>query len=96
PLEIIEQDYAVFVHLLDANNTIVTQQDAMPVGNTYPTSLWQPGEFIIDEYYFPNVDATDLTIELGWYLQSTGYRLSLTVLPSGQIEDSLEISPNWP
>ncbi len=93
--EIIEQDYTVFVHLLDANKTIVTQQDAMPVGNTYPTRLWQPGEFVVDEYQFSNLDLTDLTIELGWYLQSTGYRLPITLLPTGPVQDSLEISPDW-
>ncbi|MBN1314372.1 MAG: hypothetical protein JXA42_02850, partial [Anaerolineales bacterium] len=41
--------YTVFVHLYDpAAETIVAQHDAMPQGNTYPTSRWITGEVVED------------------------------------------------
>ena len=45
-----EQDYVVFVHLLDTDTEeIATQHDAMPRGGTYPTSRWAGGEIVTDE-----------------------------------------------
>ncbi|MBE0690670.1 MAG: hypothetical protein IH587_11175 [Anaerolineae bacterium] len=88
---VMEQDYSVFVHLLDDRKNIVAQQDAMPVNNTYPTSLWQAGEFIVDEYQFPELDADGLSIELGWYLQSTGERLDVTSPSTLETRDTLDL-----
>ena len=42
--------YKVFVHLLDADGTLVAQTDAEPGGGFALTSLWQPGEQIVDRY----------------------------------------------
>lgn len=41
-------DYTIFVHLLDASGAIARQYDAMPLGNTYPTSWWAMGEVVSD------------------------------------------------
>jgi hypothetical protein len=45
-----EDDYTVFVHLLDASGNIVAQRDAPPRGGAYPTSIWDVGEMVKDEY----------------------------------------------
>lgn len=45
----IEADYTVFVHLADELGTLVAQQDGPPQGGSYPTSLWDEGEFVSDE-----------------------------------------------
>ncbi|MDH4207536.1 MAG: DUF2723 domain-containing protein, partial [Anaerolineae bacterium] len=44
----IDQDYTVFVHLLDENDHIVGQEDTQPAYGTYPTSRWREGELIAD------------------------------------------------
>lgn len=44
------QDYTVFTHLLDAEGRIRAQMDSQPVGGTRPTSSWQPGETVVDNY----------------------------------------------
>jgi hypothetical protein len=38
------------VHLVDAHNQIVAQQDRAPVFGLYPTTAWQAGESIVDVY----------------------------------------------
>jgi len=44
------EDYTVFVHLLDESGTLRGQGDGPPMLGDYPTSLWEPGEVIVDEH----------------------------------------------
>jgi len=46
----IEEDYKVFVHLLDKEDRLVAQRDSEPQGGTRPTSGWGKGEGVIDNY----------------------------------------------
>lgn len=41
-------DYTIFVQLLDADGNLVASGDGPPVGGFYPTSVWQAGEWIAD------------------------------------------------
>ena len=43
-LKAVNNDYHVFVHLIDENNNKVAQRDGQPVQWLRPTSTWQPGE----------------------------------------------------
>jgi hypothetical protein len=45
-----EEDYTVFVQILDSEDRIVGQVDSWPMQGTYPTTQWQPGESISDPY----------------------------------------------
>ena len=47
------ENYTVFVHLVDSDGIVRGQKDNAPVNDTYPTSLWQPGEFVTDAYTLP-------------------------------------------
>jgi 4-amino-4-deoxy-L-arabinose transferase-like glycosyltransferase len=75
-LQTMTQDYKVFVHLVDANGTILAQTDAMPQANNYPTSLWLPNEYVIDDYELPAVSAA-VTLRIGLYDPITGTRLPI-------------------
>ena len=45
----IPADYTRFVHVVDpATGAIVTQVDGYPLGDSYPTSQWAPGEAVRD------------------------------------------------
>ena len=44
------QDYTVFVHLLDEEDTIIAQGDSQPLEGDYPTSIWAPGELVVDPH----------------------------------------------
>jgi hypothetical protein len=82
-----DQDYSVFVHLLDENELIVAQRDMYPGQGLYPTSLWSVGEAISNRYvlrlpetaFAPN----QAQLEVGLYNFNTGERL-LAYGPSGE------------
>ncbi|MBI5650734.1 MAG: glycosyltransferase family 39 protein [Chloroflexi bacterium] len=46
----IDQEYTVFMHLVDATGKIIAQKDDQPQSGAYPTSLWDAGEIVADEY----------------------------------------------
>lgn len=43
-------DYAVFVHLVDARHQRVAQRDSFPDHENFPTTVWFPGDTLVDEY----------------------------------------------
>lgn len=45
-----DQNYQVFVHLLDAGGAVRAQHDGEPVGGFTPTTRWQPNELILDRH----------------------------------------------
>lgn len=50
PLRPLDSDYTSFVQLLAASDEKVAQSDHQPGGVYYPTSLWQPGETLLDRH----------------------------------------------
>jgi hypothetical protein len=44
PQRILGEAYTTFVHVIDADGTVLGQSDHRPGGAYYPTSLWRPGE----------------------------------------------------
>ena len=86
----IENDYTVFTHLIDEESRIWGQKDSQPLDGYYPTSLWEKGELIKDEYELvlnPKAPAGGYWLEVGMYLLSTGERLPL-LDEAGQLKDS--------
>jgi len=75
-------DYVVFLHLLDARGKLITQVDAPPTQNAYPTSWWSPGEVIADRRLLP-LGPEAATLRLGLYDLASGQRLAIidTTLP---------------
>ena len=77
-LQRMDEDYTVFVHILDEEQRIWGQEDIGPVHGTYPTSQWKEGEIIEDihtvrlSYEAP---PGEYQIEVGLYLLSTMARL---------------------
>ncbi len=75
-----DRDYTVFVHLLDRNGKSIAQQDQQPQAGNYPTSIWDTGEQIRDDYTLPlppNAPLAQYHLELGMYRQDTGERLPI-------------------
>jgi 4-amino-4-deoxy-L-arabinose transferase-like glycosyltransferase len=73
-----DEDYTVFVHVIDAEGRIWGQQDNQPEGGFYPTSFWDVGEAVRDDYGFdidPAAPSGEYRIEVGMYLLDTGQRL---------------------
>jgi mannosyltransferase len=77
----IEQRYKVFTHVLDGRSQIVGQRDAEPVGGTRPTTTWQEGEVIADNYGVLVLRGTppgEHQLEIGMYSLETGERLPVS------------------
>jgi len=73
-----EEDYTVFVHLLDPQSgAILTQVDEMPQRGTYPTSLWVAGEVVRDEHVLllPALPPGPYPLRVGLYVKETGRQL---------------------
>jgi hypothetical protein len=71
-------DYTTFVHVRNVSGEIVAQKDQPPLGGTYPTSLWDPGEIIADEILVPlpaELPAGEYRLVIGMYEFETGARL---------------------
>ena len=77
-LQRMDEDYTVFVHILDEEQRIWGQEDIGPVHGTYPTSQWKEGEIIEDVHSVRlsyEAPSGEYQIEVGLYLLSTMARL---------------------
>lgn len=85
-----DQDYTVFVHLLDASGQIVAQADSPPRGGTYPTSVWDTGEVVADEHAIRLPEG----LPAGEYWLRVGlYSAGADRLPVRDGGDSVELGP---
>lgn len=97
----ITQDYKVFVHLLDGNNSIVSQQDGEPVGGQRPTSSWmvapsnanESSTLIRDNRAIlipPELkDLAGYQLAIGMYDPQTGERLPMTSPDGSRLPDDM-------
>jgi hypothetical protein len=86
----IDEDYTVFVHVLDATPRVRAQVDAFPAGGTRPTSHWRPGELVADAYRIPipaDLPSGEYQIEVGMYLAATMQRLQVIDEDERPIDD---------
>jgi len=87
----VNEDYVVFLHLLDSAGQVITQADGPPTGNAYPTSWWAPGEIIADSHPLPAAgDAVRL--RLGLYDLNSGQRLAITKSTLPRQDNGAEIT----
>jgi hypothetical protein len=77
-LKAMDEDYTVFIHLADPQGHIWGQKDNPPVDGFYPTTTWEAGEIVRDQYDLgisPDTLPGPYQIEVGMYLAETGERL---------------------
>ena len=77
-LDIVDADYTVFTHIVDAQGAVLAQQDNKPQSGAFPTRDWFPGDVIPDEYTLAlPTDASpgDYGLVVGMYLLQTAGRL---------------------
>jgi hypothetical protein len=77
-LTAISENYTVFVHVLDREGQLVAQQDRQPKEGLAPTSIWQEGVVVEDEYQLsiPSGSAGEqLRVQVGMYNLDTMERL---------------------
>jgi len=79
----LEHDYTAFVHVVDANDQIVAQLDMQPLDGRYPTSIWSPGESIVEERTISPIPNGAYRIFVGWYLHHDDGWERLSVVTEG-------------
>ena len=75
----IEADYTVFVHLT-RDDAILDQDDSLPAGGYYPTSLWRVGDIVSDEHTLALPEPYDPgkhKLVVGFYQLETLHRLQV-------------------
>lgn len=76
----IPDDYAIFVHLVDAQGNLIAQGDAPPRDGYWPTSHWQPEEAVASRHIIPlpaDLPAGDYKLLVGMYDPASGRRLAI-------------------
>ncbi|MGB5932381.1 MAG: hypothetical protein WBH57_04870, partial [Anaerolineae bacterium] len=89
-----EADYTVFIHLVDEVGQTVAQHDGEPLLGFYPTSFWDDGEVVRDEYevhVHPSAPGGEYELVVGMYLLSTGERLPVLDEGGRAIDDLVSL-----
>jgi hypothetical protein len=73
-----DDNYYVFVHLLDEEGELIASHDGQPMDNRYPTAAWQPGVTVEDRHSLQlpsDLPSGTYQLKTGLYLLQTGERL---------------------
>lgn len=90
----VTRDYTVFTHLVDPTGVPQAQTDGQPGGGANPTSAWQPGDTIIDNYAILLPDPLQpgvYTVRVGMYLWPELTRLPVLEASTRVVEDGIEL-----
>jgi hypothetical protein len=73
-----DQNWTVFVHVLDSAGALVAQHDSQPRDGHYPTSVWDQGEVVDDGHRLPlpaDLPDGNYQVAVGMYSVDSGERL---------------------
>lgn len=84
-----DENYTVFLHLLDGEGHIAQQWDAPPTGGWYATSYWRSGEVVLDEH---KLDFSPMLPPGRYQLVAGLYRADDTRLPLENGVDFVELA----
>ncbi len=90
----LNENYTIFLQVLDANDRLVGQVDAWPLQGTLPTSQWQPGETITDPHTIQldgDLPPGEYRLLIGWYLLADLRRLPVLNEDGQSIDDKLVV-----
>jgi 4-amino-4-deoxy-L-arabinose transferase-like glycosyltransferase len=90
------RDVTVFVHAYDATGQLVTTGDGPPMKGNFPTSLWQPGDLVLDEHTLAlpaGLALNDVQVKVGLYRLEDTLRLETRQGASRLPEDAVTV---WP
>jgi len=71
PVRELGGDYTTYVHLMDPSGERVVGSDHRPGGDFYPTSLWEPGQLLLDRHQLtlpPDLAPGSYRLRVGAYL----------------------------
>ncbi len=99
----IDQDYVVFLHLLNGQGEIIAQHDSPPANGRYPTRTWPLHTIVPDVHFLPGQRlAPGLSLRAGLYLpasylraplESGGDAVEWSLAPAQSTSSSTEVHP---
>jgi hypothetical protein len=93
----IDQDYAVFAHLMNERGETVAGVDNQPRAGKAPTRSWEQDRWVFDWVVVPITDeiplGKDYRLKIGWYFQPTMERLMMVDASGRTIGDSVTVAP---
>lgn len=97
----LDRSWKVFVHLVDGQGKIVSQQDQIPGAGQFPTTSWLPGEYVVDSYNLSIPADTPpgrqlYRLEIGLYDANDVGLSRLPVVEAGQMVDNHLVLDRWP
>jgi hypothetical protein len=90
----LDQNWTVFVHLVDGAGNLVAQHDSWPRDGRYPTSVWDQGEVVDDRHSLvlsANLPDGNYQVIMGLYSVESGERLPVLDGESNPIGDSVPL-----
>lgn len=91
---LLDQNWTVFVHLLDEAGVLVAQHDSQPQNGQYPTSVWDQGEVVSDRHWLAlptDLPNGDYRILVGLYSLESGERMSVLDSEGNPFGDSTRL-----
>ena len=79
----VETDALVFLHLLDAEGSLLGQADGHPLLGMLPFWAWQPGQVVRDVRYLEPVSSGEYVVRVGLWEPTTGERWPAEGHPDG-------------
>ncbi|MFN2208242.1 MAG: glycosyltransferase family 39 protein [Candidatus Promineifilaceae bacterium] len=73
-----DQEYTVFLHVLDDQGSLLAQDDAVPAAAASPTAIWQAGDVIRDRHRISGASGAKNML-VGLYDPASGERLPASV-----------------
>jgi hypothetical protein len=91
----LDQNWTVFVHVVDGAGALVTQLDSQPRDGRYPTSVWDPGEVVDDSLTLTlplDLLEGEYQVILGLYSVESGERLPVLDGEGNPVGDSIPVT----
>jgi hypothetical protein len=89
-----DEDYTVFIQVLDEKDRIVGQVDSWPLQGTFPTSQWAAGGRVEDSYLIQiaeDLPPGQYRLHMGWYLLGTLRRLPVLDDSGTAVDDKVVV-----
>lgn len=84
-LTAVSDSYKLFIHILDAEGSLIAQADRWPVNGLAPTFRWQPGDLVRDPVHLP-FPPTVAEVRVGLYTEENG---RLPVTGAASVDDAV-------
>jgi hypothetical protein len=81
------QQTTLFVHVVDADGSLIAQADGDPLGGSYPFEIWEGSSRVLDTRWIDLEDASDLVVHVGLYDRLSGLRLEVSGAEGEQYGD---------